>query len=353
MTRTETKNTEEMKRYLFHETSDDERQRLEERFFADDDLFFELVNLENDLVDRYARNELETNERSRFESSLSVVPDRREKVANAAALQKFIVEEKQTTVIPVTNVVQEKQIVRQNGFNFFGFKMPVLQLASATMLILLSVGIGYLLYERARVNEELARLRGNVQSERVLELERQENALKEQIEQSNEREQNLQNQINNERGQTDILDTELERERGEKLRLEREIEILRNQKANLPPVQPKEITPPAPMITTIILSPVSGGKGVSGDVKTIKVNANTAKIAATLQIPKESTAGSFSVKLEGAPVAENVKPQKTKQGNKFISVALPTQKLAPDKENLLTVTGDDASRYNYIFRLQK
>lgn len=351
---TETKNQEEMKRYLFHETSAGERQTLEERFFADDDLFFELVDLENDLVDRYARRELKADELARFERSLSVLPERREKAANAAALQKFILEEKQTVIIPAANVVEEKQTVRQNVFNLFGFRMPILQLAGAAMLVLLAVGVGYLLFERARINEELARLRGeSEQSGGVVELERRENALQEQIKQANEREQNLQNQITNERGQSDILDTELERERGEKLRLEREIEILRKQKSNLPPVEPKEIAPPAPTIATIILSPVTGGKGVTGDVKTIKISADTAKIAATLQIPKESTGETFSVKLDGAPVAENLKAQKTKQGSRFVNISLPAQKLSPDKENLLTVTGDDESRYNYIFRLQK
>lgn len=354
MTETETKNIEEMKRYLFHETSDDERGALEERFFADDDLFFELVDLENDLVDRYARNELKADERARFERSLSVLPDRREKVANAAALQKFIVEENQPAIMPARNIAEEKQIVRRNVFNLFGFRMPVLQLAGAAMMILLTVGVGYLLYERARINEELARLRGSEQSGRVSELEQRENALQEQVKQSNEREQNLQNQITNERGQSDILDSELERERSEKSRLEREIEILRKQKTNLPPVEPQEIEPPAPIIAAIILSPASNSRGVAGNnVKTIKVDANTAKIAATLQIPKESTGENFSIKLEGAPLAENIKPQKTRQGSKFISVAIPAQKLSLDKENLLTVTGDDASRYNYIFRPQK
>jgi hypothetical protein len=354
MTETETKNTDEMKRYLFHEASADERQRLEERFFADDDLFFELVGLENDLVDRYVRNEMKASERARFENNLAALPERREKLANAAALQKFIAEEKPSPVRTI-NVIEENQVARHSGFNFFGFRMPALQLASAAMLILLTVGVGYLLYERARVNEELTRLRGTEQTERLLELEGRENALKEQIKQSNEREENLQNQINDERGQSDILDTELERERGEKLRLEREIEILRKQKANLPPVEPKEkeIVPPAPLIASIILSPVSSGKGVSSGVKTIKVSNDTTKISATLQIPKEATAETFSVKLEGAPLAENLKAQKTKQGTKFISVALPPQKLSPEKENLLTVTGNDQSRYDYIFRLQK
>lgn len=352
MTRTDTNKTEEMKRYLFHESSAAERDTLEERFFEDDAFFYELVELENNLVDQYARGELASNDRARFEHSLPKSPERREKLANAAALQKFIVEEKQTVSAPVSIIAEEKQTVWQGISNFFNFRMPVLQMATGAMMILLMFGAGFLLYERTKINRELADLR-NDQTNRAAENKQQENFLLEQIKQSREREQALQNQVNSERGQSDILNAEFERQRGEKERLERELENLRREKENLPSVQPGGNKQPAPVIATVILAPFAGGKGGDGEVKIIKVNQNTAKISAALQIPKQSTAGSFSVRLEGASIAENLKPRVTKSGNKFISISLLSKQLPPDKEILITLTGNDQSRYNYIFRLQK
>lgn len=351
MTRTDTNKTEEMKRYLFHESSETERDALEERFFEDDAFFYELVDLENNLVDQYARGELASNDRARFERSLPKSPERREKLANAAALQKYIVEEKQTAAAPVAVVAEEKQSVWQSISNYFSFRMPMMQMATGAMMILLMLGTGFLLYERTRINQELADLRSE-QTGRAAEFKQQENSLLEQIKLSREREEDLRNQVNTERGQSDILNAEFERERSEKERLERELENLRRERENLSPVQPGGNQSPAPMIATVILAPLAGGKG-GGEVKTVRVNRNTAKVSVTLQIPKESTAETFSVKLEGVSVAENLKPRATRSGNKFISISLSSQQLPPDKENLVTVTGNDESRYNYVFRIQK
>lgn len=49
---------EELKRYLYYELPDAERDALEERLFEDEGLFYEVRHLENDLVDAYARQEL-------------------------------------------------------------------------------------------------------------------------------------------------------------------------------------------------------------------------------------------------------------------------------------------------------
>jgi len=346
MTRTDTTNTEEMKRYLFFEASDAERETLEERFFDDNNLFYELMDLENDLVDGYAENKLDAGDRRRFERSLPLAPDRRAKVANAVALQTLIKEEKQTATI----ITEDKPTFWQSVSAFFGLNASSFQYATAALLLFLMVGTGFLIFERWRIGQELARLRDG-ENGRIAEMQRQEQVLQEQIKIIQEREQNLQTQLGSERGQTDILNDQLERELAEKTKLERELESLRREKRNLP-VQPKDIQPPAPQIATIFLSPLTGGKG-GGDVKTIKVNQNTAKISVTLQIPKETTAETFSVRLNDAPLAANLKPRTTKSGGKFINLSLTPKNLSPDRDNFLTVTGNDASRYNYVFRLQK
>lgn len=348
MTKNETKNTEEMKRFLFHEMSESERTVMEERFFTDNELFYELVETENDLVDRYARGELGGADLARFEASLKKSPERREKLANAAALKKFVAEEKQTASVFVAKA--ETATFGQKIAEFFNFRANAFQLASAALVFLLVAATGFLLFERAKTNRELADLRG-AQNGRVAELAEKEKTLEEQVRQSKEREQNLQNQIGAESGKSEILSAELESERAEKERLERELENLRREKGKVPET-PKENAPPAPVIATIFLTPL-GGKGAGGEVKTVRVKSQTEKISATLQLPKESKAETFTVKLEGALVGENVKARATAAGNRFVSVSFAAARLAPDKENLITLTGNDESRYNYAFRVQK
>ena len=48
MTQPDQINQAEMKRFLFQEFSEKEREAFEERFFADSDFFYDLMDLENE-----------------------------------------------------------------------------------------------------------------------------------------------------------------------------------------------------------------------------------------------------------------------------------------------------------------
>jgi len=61
-------------RYLLGSLSEDERNRLEENFFADDAKFEELEVLEDELIDDYVAGELSPDERRQFESKLKQSP---------------------------------------------------------------------------------------------------------------------------------------------------------------------------------------------------------------------------------------------------------------------------------------
>ncbi len=336
--------SEELKRYLFFESNDAERAKLEEKFFESDELFYEMLDLENDLTDGFVRNKLGENDRKRFQTSLEKSPERRAKLANAKTLQSFITEEtKNAAPVKIEEISGE---FWEQVKSFFSFSTGSFQYAAVALLILLLAGIGFLIYERQRDAQELARLR-EVENQRNIEIEQKEKSLREQIKTIQERERNLQTELAERRGQTEILTEQLTREQSEKTRIERELEILKQQKSNRPP----ETQPPAPMIATVILAPI-GGKG-GGDGEIITISQNTTTVSATLQIPPDSTAETFSVSLNSAALAGNLKPNRTKSGVKFIRVNLPAKSLSSEKENLLTATGGDGSRYNYVLRRQK
>ena len=339
---TEASDSEELKRYLFYEASEAERSRIESRFFDDDKLFYELLDLENDLTDRFARRELDESDSRRFAASLEKSPERRAKLANANALQTFIKEES-IAVAPLV-IKEEKPDFWSKLSAFFNLNSANFQYATAVLLFLLLVGIGFLIYERQRNAGELARLRED-ENQRTAQVEQQENELREQLKAVQERERNLQTELRDEHGQTEILTEQLSREQAEKARLTRDLELLKRQKSAAPS---ENNQPFAPTIATVILAPV-GGKG-GGDSKVVSINQNTSKISATLQIPIDSTAETFSVQLNSTPLIENVKPNVTKSGVKFIRITFSAKSLASGKENLLTVSGSDASRYNYVLR---
>lgn len=72
--------------YLLGRLPEAEQQELAAAYFEDDDLFDQLLEVENDLLDEYARGELETAERAAFADYLNRLPDGRHKVAVATVL---------------------------------------------------------------------------------------------------------------------------------------------------------------------------------------------------------------------------------------------------------------------------
>jgi anti-sigma factor RsiW len=73
--------------FLLDELPSPEREEIEQRIFADDDLFARVEELETDLLDAYAAGTLEAGLRDRLEASLPSCPARREKLLVAKLLR--------------------------------------------------------------------------------------------------------------------------------------------------------------------------------------------------------------------------------------------------------------------------
>lgn len=75
-----------MRRYLLGELSEPEQSALEEKYFADPEVFNQILKAESELVDGYVRDNLPMETRAQFEQSYMVHPARNERVKFAAAL---------------------------------------------------------------------------------------------------------------------------------------------------------------------------------------------------------------------------------------------------------------------------
>ena len=79
-----------LERYLLGEVSEKEREEIEQSFFAEDGLFDQLADVQNDLVDSYVQGKLSSAQRKRFEERFLTTSSGIARVEFARALQQKI-----------------------------------------------------------------------------------------------------------------------------------------------------------------------------------------------------------------------------------------------------------------------
>jgi len=76
-----------LRQYLLGELEEHERERLQERYFAEPELYTRLLEAENDLIDDYVGGDLTNDERRRFEQRFRS-PEQRQRVEFARKLRR-------------------------------------------------------------------------------------------------------------------------------------------------------------------------------------------------------------------------------------------------------------------------
>ena len=75
-----------LEQFLLGELSDSEREEIEQQFFANDELFSRLEELEVDLIDSYVRGMMSDDQHARFEAALDAYPARAARIVFARTL---------------------------------------------------------------------------------------------------------------------------------------------------------------------------------------------------------------------------------------------------------------------------
>lgn len=338
-------NEKEIKRYLYSEMSDAERAAMEESFFDNDELFYDVLNLENDLVDRYASGKMDGAEIERFERSLENLPERRAKIANAVALRSFIADERAPE--KVVAIAEAKQSFGQKLAQFFSIKTPAFAYTMAGLIFLFAASSIFLLLDNNRKSNELARLQNGQSND----LQRKETDLQNRLGEAQTREAELKTQIDSERETSGDLTDELERERQKRREIEADLERLRREKAV--PVPPATAAPPAPVIASILLSPITtrGGAPVT---QNLSVERGTKRIAVRIVLPENTKTGErFSVALNGKTVAGDVAVLVSGGGQKAVQLTVSPNDLL-DGANKLIVTNKTGEQITeYVFNARK
>ncbi len=142
---------EEITQYLFGELEDAAQEAFENEMADNEELFYQVLETENDLVDSYASDRLERGLKVRFERSLAEFSERRDKVANARALAEHI-ESMQPTV-----AVEPETI--GSFAKLFSFRMsPIMASAVGSLLLLLVAAVAFLVLDNRRNAAEIAGL---------------------------------------------------------------------------------------------------------------------------------------------------------------------------------------------------
>ena len=76
--------------YLLGELSDAEQEAIEVRYFTDDALFEQLLDIEDELIERDARGQISDSERRRLERHFLKSPARRKRLRFAEALLRHV-----------------------------------------------------------------------------------------------------------------------------------------------------------------------------------------------------------------------------------------------------------------------
>jgi hypothetical protein len=161
--------------YLLGESSEAEEERLEQRYLNDEEFFNQLLTAEDELIDKYARHELSTQQRERFENYFMRSPERRERVGFAQAWAVFVSKSSKNPA-SIGPEAMSKPLISFRPFRSSLFWAP---LAATAMLLVVGA---FLVVDLARLRSEFEQV-----SAKYAALEASQQELKQQIEEQNEK----------------------------------------------------------------------------------------------------------------------------------------------------------------------
>ncbi len=312
-----------IRRYLFGELSEDEQAALEERYFTDQQVFDQVVEAENKLVDDYARGRLTPQSHQKFEQYYLTHPSRKERSKLAQALVTKLdhaEEDHWAADFPVKTVPWWRRVLQPVPATNRALAFSV-----SLALLLLMLGAVWLLLQTRRLREDL------VQNQSARGAQEQ-------------RERDMQQQLADERNRTKDLSDELAR--------------LRSQVRESPPEGPAN--PATRTIATLLLTALGTRRAEMRPAPTLTIPTGTEQVRIQLSV-RGSDYPKYNAVLQaigGEAVfsRDGLKPKITKSGATFVLMA-PARDFATG-DYILTLRGvgvdgevDDVSKS--IFRVKK
>jgi Sec-independent protein translocase protein TatA len=138
-----------LRKYLLGELTERERSQLADKYFRDENLFDELLDVESELLDQYSRRQLTVEQTRNFRQYLTSLPDGSTKLATAYALKEA------RNQISDVSPHSRWQFLPASLLN----RRPLLQYVSVVIVVALLCGLAYLLIARRSLQREVEQLR--------------------------------------------------------------------------------------------------------------------------------------------------------------------------------------------------
>lgn len=135
--------------YLLGKATAEQQATLEERYFADDEFFEQLLAMEDELIDAYVRGELSASDNERFERLRLSSPKVRERVASAKGLIEVVSLEPKAAK-PEAAAHARKRSWRRSTLSLLGGLHPALRIAFVIVVLSIMFGGIWLSVEKLR-----------------------------------------------------------------------------------------------------------------------------------------------------------------------------------------------------------
>ncbi len=152
---TDTTNTDLIRKYLLDALTDDERSRVEEAFFANDNAFDDMLAVEDELFYEYQQNELNVSEQQVFKQKFLRTREDRDRSAFAGAFIEASADLSRGRAFAAVPIENESPSLLKSIAAFFNFG-SALQFGMAAAGLLLALGIVGLLVQKSWKDSELA-----------------------------------------------------------------------------------------------------------------------------------------------------------------------------------------------------
>lgn len=357
-------------RYLLGEASQAEQASLEERYFADDEFFEQLLAIEDELSDAYVRGEfpagdkqrgrsrvsleamkgeLSASDKERFERLYLSSPERRQQVEFAKELIEAV-SERPEAARPEAAARSNKISWWQSTLNLLRGQHPALRIAFAIILLAIVPGGSWLLYRRMQPPGE----RQQIEVERAARTRQEQELQQQQIAQQGQR-------------PNDQLDESRQRESGQEQSPREQLRPVEQASRDVPrPEEPTKRRQPRPVIASFVLTP-----GVVRDTDKSSVFWDTGKSndltlargvdVVRLQVYTEEVYPRYSAALEtvegrGIWSRNDLKARATPRGRSIV-MKLPISVFS-GRDYILTLRGTTAAGdvevvEEYSFRVVK
>ena len=122
-----------IKLYLLGQLSDGAGEEMERELLANEEVFAELLIIEDELTDEYVNGGLSPDERANFERHFLATPERQEDLRFARALKRH-----------VTTAAREREVVVVVP-SFWSMRSPLFRVAAAALAVVLVLACGWLI----------------------------------------------------------------------------------------------------------------------------------------------------------------------------------------------------------------